>query len=57
MHMYEENDRECSNAEYEQIQEEHPLNMEFQSKIYANGNMMHQKQGCFRRITRNIMMR
>lgn len=41
-----ENDRERSNAEYKQIEEEHPLNMEFHSKVLVNGNELCQKHGC-----------
>lgn len=40
------NDRERSNAEYEQIEEEHPLNMEFHSKVLVNENELCQKHGC-----------
>lgn len=45
-HSYEEKNRECSNAEYEQIQEENPLNIEFQSELYVNGGKLQQKRGC-----------
>lgn len=44
--LYEENGREYTNDEYEQIYEEHPLNMEFQSKVFINGNELRQAQGC-----------
>lgn len=44
--LYEENGREYSHSEYEQIHEEHPLNMEFHSNICVNGNELRQAQGC-----------
>lgn len=44
--LFIEDDRERSNAEYEQIEEEHPLNMEFHSKVLVNENELFQKHGC-----------
>lgn len=44
--LYEEHGREYTNDEYEQIHEEHPLNMEFQSKVVINGSELRQAQGC-----------
>lgn len=45
-HLYEEQNREYSHSDYEKIQEEHPLNMEFHSKVFVNGDELYQKQGC-----------
>lgn len=45
-HLYEEQNREYSHSDYEKIQEEHPLNMEFHSKVFVNGDEFCQKQGC-----------
>ncbi len=44
-HLYEENSGAYSNAEYEQIQEEHPLNVDFHSKLSANDTELCQSQG------------
>lgn len=44
--LYEEDKRDYSNAEYEQIQEEHPLNMDFHSKLSVNDTELRQAQGC-----------
>ena len=44
--LYEEDNRDYSNAEYEQIQEEHPLNIEFHSKLFVNDTDLRQAQGC-----------
>ena len=44
--LYEEDNRAYSNAEYEQIQKEHPLNMDFHSKLFVNDTQLRQAQGC-----------
>lgn len=44
--LYQENGRSYTNEEYEQIQEENPLNMEFQTKIFVNDIGLLQAQGC-----------
>ena len=41
--LYEENNSAYSNKEYEQIQEEHPLNMDFHSKLFVNDNELCQE--------------
>ena len=45
-HLYEENSGSYSHAEYERIQEEHPLNVDFRSKLSVNGAELCQAQGC-----------
>lgn len=44
--LYEEDNRAYSNTEYEQIQKEHPLNMDFHSKLFVNDTQLRQAQGC-----------
>lgn len=44
--LYEGENRAYSNTEYEQIQEEHPLNMDFHSKLFVNDTELCQAQGC-----------
>ena len=44
--LSEENNSAYSNKEYEQIQEEHPLNMDFHSKLFVNDTELRQAQGC-----------
>lgn len=42
--LYEEDNHAYSNTEYEQIQEEHPLNMDFHSKLFVNDTELRQAQ-------------
>ena len=44
--LYEEDNPAYSNTEYEQIQKEHPLNMDFHSKLFVNDTQLRQAQGC-----------
>lgn len=44
--LYEEDTHAYSNTEYEQIQEKHPLNMDFHSKLFVNDTELRQAQGC-----------
>ena len=44
--LYEQNSEGYENEELEQIEDEHPLNIEFQSEICMNGNTISYRQGC-----------
>ncbi len=43
--LYKEQSEAYGNEELEQIQDEHPLNIDFQSKICVNGNRISNRQG------------